>query len=56
MYYCIIVKNEVNRSWKLPEKKLSVKVGHIDGVHVNHMDKAEPRQCLKNNTTTSDNQ
>lgn len=30
----------------LPEKKLPVEVGHVNCVHVNHMDKAKPRQGL----------
>lgn len=35
----------------IPEKKLSVKVGHINCVHVNHVNKAKPRQGLKHNNT-----
>lgn len=35
----------------IPEKKLSVKVGHINVVHVNHMNEAKSRQGLKNNST-----
>lgn len=48
-HYFITVNNDASWRWTLPEKKLSVEVGNIDGVHVNHMDKAKPRQCLEDN-------
>lgn len=34
-----------------PEKKLSVEVGHINSVHVNHVNQAKPRQGLRHNNT-----
>lgn len=44
----MIVK-EVGCKWSLPEKKLSVEIGDINGVHVNHMDQAKPGQRLGHN-------
>lgn len=41
-YYYVIVNSEVNCKGSVPEKKLSVEVGNVNGVHVNHMDKAKP--------------
>lgn len=34
-----------------PEKKLSVEVGHVNNVHVNHMNETKPRQGLRHNNT-----
>lgn len=37
-----------------PEKKLSVEIGQVNRVHVNHMNETEPRQGLKHSNTSSD--
>lgn len=36
-------------SLNLPEEKLPIEVGHINSVHVNHMDETKSRQGLKDN-------
>lgn len=38
-----------------PEQELAVQVGHIDGVHVNHVDAAKPaqRQVLRSDLATN---
>ena len=40
----VIARNKHGSVHSMPEQELAVQVGHVDGVHVDYINVAEPRQ------------